>query len=117
LTLYKQTSNSLKQLKRTARKVLMKTQHSDLKAFAIRDAKAEVYNTPFFQKSHGEAERSFMELVKDKNSLVAKYPEDFDLYYLGTYNSISGLIDALETPQHMTKGVSVKLRLEQPSAN
>lgn len=80
-----------------------------LKVFAIRDSKAEVFKTPFFQKSHGEAERTFQELVKDENSLVSKYPEDFDLYHIGEYNDQTGVIDALETPNHMVKAINLKV--------
>jgi hypothetical protein len=76
-----------------------------LKVYSIRDSKGEVFNQPFFQKTHGEAERSFSRLVKDESSTLAAYPEDFDLYYLGEYDDQTGLIDSLDTPQHMIKAV------------
>lgn len=80
----------------------------ELKLFSIRDSKGEVYNTPFFQKSHGEAERSFRELIKDEKSMVSKYPDDFDLYYLGTYDDQTGVIKPTDTPQHLVKAVALK---------
>lgn len=79
-----------------------------LKAFAIRDNKAEYFNTPFFQKSHGEAERSFKQLTNDNQSTVSKYPEDFDLYYVGDYDDNTGTITALETAQHVIKAIHLK---------
>ncbi len=79
-----------------------------LKIFSIRDAKAEVYNTPFYQKTHGEAERNFRTLVTDEKSTISQYPDDFDLYYLGEYNDNSGLTESLQTPQHMLKASAVK---------
>lgn len=79
-----------------------------LKVFSIRDQKAEVFNTPFFQKSIGEAERNFKTLVNDDKSTVSQYPEDFDLYYLGEYNDNLGLITSLDTPQHVIKAVQLK---------
>jgi hypothetical protein len=79
-----------------------------LQVYSIRDAKGEVYNTPFFQKTHGEAERNFRELVSDPKSMVSKYPEDFDLYHLGTYDDQSGLIKPLDTPLHILKAISVQ---------
>lgn len=88
----------------------------ELKAFSIRDQKSEVFNTPFFQKTHGEAERSFRELVQDPKSMVSKYPDDYDLYYLGTYNDQNGLIDPLTTPQHVVKAVQIKAQLQATSA-
>lgn len=74
-----------------------------LKIFTIRDTKGEVYNTPFFQKSHGEAERNFRECTKDEKSMIHKYPDDFDLYFIGTYDDQTGLVSSLDTPQHVLK--------------
>ena len=79
-----------------------------LKVFSIRDAKAEVFNSPFFQKSYGEAERNFRQLVTDEKSMVSKYPEDFDLYYLGDYDDNTGVIEPLDTPKHIMKAVALK---------
>ncbi|AZL82864.1 nonstructural protein [Apis mellifera associated microvirus 23] len=78
-----------------------------LKMFSIRDSKAEVYYSPFFAKSHGEAERNFRELTNDQKSTVSKYPEDFDLYYLGTYDDSTGKLAPVDTPQHLMKAVNV----------
>lgn len=76
-----------------------------LKMYSIRDQKAGVYNTPFFQRTHGEAERTFRDLINDPKSMVYKYPEDYDLYYHGEYDDIAGMISALDTPQHIVKAI------------
>lgn len=76
-----------------------------LKVFSIRDAKAEVFNTPFFQKTHGEAERNFRTIVNDEKSTVNKFPEDFDLYYLGDYDDNTGKMETIDSPQHVIKAV------------
>ena len=83
-----------------------------LKIFAIRDQKAEVYNTPFYQHSHGEAERNFKTLVNDGKSTVSQYPEDFDLYYLGDYDDNTGLVKSLDTPQHIVKAIALKSQVQ-----
>lgn len=80
------------------------------KIFTIRDSKAEVFNTPFYAKTHGEAERSFSQLVRDPKSTVSQFPEDYDLYYLGTYDDQTGKAEWLDTPQHLQKAVSVKVQ-------
>lgn len=85
----------------------------ELKVFSIRDSKAEIYNQPFFNKSHGEAERNFQMLIADEKSMVSKYPEDFDLYFIGTYDDESGKLDPLPTPQHVVKGIALKKPLAQ----
>lgn len=79
----------------------------ELKAFSIRDSKGEIFNSPFFKKTLGEAERDFTELCRDEKSMVQKYPEDFDLYYIGTYDDQTGVFKSLATPQHMIKAVQV----------
>lgn len=78
------------------------------KMFSIRDSKAEIYGNPFFQKSHGEAERNFKTLTNDGLSTVNKYPEDFDLYYLGMYDDQTGKTETLDTPQHVVKATALK---------
>jgi len=78
------------------------------KIYSIRDSKGEVYNQPFFQKTHGEAERNFHTLVNDEKSMVSKYVDDFDLYYLGTYCDQTGRLTSLDTPQHILKAAMCK---------
>jgi hypothetical protein len=79
-----------------------------LKVFSIRDAKAEVYNTPFYKPEFGEAERDFRTAVNDEKTLFNRYPEDFDLYYLGEYNDKDGKVNWEDTPKHMLKAVDVR---------
>lgn len=78
-----------------------------LKIFSIRDAKAMYFNTPYFQKTHGEAERNFQSLVNDEKSTIFQYPDDFDLYYLGEYDDNTGVLESLDTPQHVQKAVNL----------
>jgi len=84
-----------------------------LKMFSIRDQKAETFNSPFFQSTHGEAERAFRTAVHDSKTQLHQYPEDFDLYFLGEYDNQSGVISPLDTPQHMVKAIScIKPQIE-----
>lgn len=85
-----------------------------LQMFSIRDAKGEVFNTPFFQKTFGEAERSFTQLINDGKSLPGQYPDDFDLYYLGDYDDQTGKFAPLDTPQHLVKAVQVLQKKQAP---
>jgi len=77
------------------------------KVFSIRDAKSELFGTPFFNLTHGEAERNFKTLVNDPKSSVNQYPEDFDLYYLGSYDDVSGKMIPNDSPEHLVKAVNV----------
>lgn len=83
-----------------------------LKVYSIRDAKGEVYNTPFFQKTHGEAERSFKQVSNDEKTFIFQYPEDYDLYYLGQFDDQTGVFEPLATPQHMLKAVAVRAQAQ-----
>lgn len=86
-----------------------------LKAFSIRDAKAEVFNTPYFKSTHGEAERDFRTAVNDPKTKLNQYPEDFDLYYLGEYDDQSGNFVSLKTPQHVVKAVLCVNKKREPT--
>jgi hypothetical protein len=78
-----------------------------LKMFSIRDQKCEIFNTPFFQKTHGEAERSFTTAVNDNKTQFNAFPEDYDLYYLGEYDDNLGTFKPVDTPQHVVKAVAL----------
>lgn len=75
--------------------------------YSIKDAKG-AFNMPFYKNYHGEAERDFQTLVNDTKgeNAVNMYPQDFDLYYLGQYDEITGKIIPLDTPQHMHKAIA-----------
>lgn len=79
-----------------------------LKVYSVRDAKSEVYNQPFYKKTHGEAERDFRSLVNDDKSTLNKYPDDFDLYYVADYDDNLGTFKPLDTPQHIIKAAHCK---------
>jgi len=79
-----------------------------LKIFSVRDSKGEIFGQPFFQKTPGEAERSFKMLVNDSQSIPSKYPEDFDLYYIGQFDDQSGKVQPIDTPMHIVKAIALK---------
>lgn len=76
--------------------------------FTIRDSKAGSFGIPFYSPTPGTAERQVRELTNDPQSLVCKYPEDYDLYKIGTYNQLTGKIENLDSPQHICKAISLK---------
>lgn len=86
-----------------------------LNAYSIRDQKAEIFHVPHFKLTHGEAERDFRQLVNDEKSKLNKFPEDYDLYFVGTYDDQTGVFKPLSTPQHVIKAVMC-LAGNQPSA-
>lgn len=79
-----------------------------LRMYSVRDSKGEIFNVPFFKKTHGEAERDFHMLANDEKGLVSKFPDDYDLYFIGSYDDQSGKVEALDTPQHILKAVQAR---------
>jgi len=53
----------------------------------MRDSAADVYGVPMFMSSKGQAIRSFSDEVNrvDASNQLNKHPEDFELFYIGTY--------------------------------
>lgn len=65
----------------------------DWTVFSICDGKAGSWLPPFFARSEGSAIRSLMNALSDVNSDFSKYPEDYTLYRIGTFNDDSGSLD------------------------
>ena len=61
-----------------------------MKAYSIFDKKAGTYSNPVFCVSQGVALRMLMDLVSDQRTSIAKYPSDFALYEVGSFDEVSG---------------------------
>lgn len=70
----------------------------DLKMYAIRDQKLEAFMTPMFFRSNGEAMRAFMDEVARPDSNLNRHPEDYVLYFVGTWADDTGMVLGLDTP-------------------
>lgn len=68
------------------------------KVFSIYDSKAAAYGRPFVDQSNGSAIRSVSEAANDKSTTLGKYPADFTLFELGTFDELSGKFDLLSAP-------------------
>lgn len=60
--------------------------------FAIYDNVAKIFHDPFMSPSKGAAERSFRDSIADPQSVAHRHPEDYDLFFIGTYDTESGSI-------------------------
>ena len=89
------------------------------KVYSVRDKKTEMFNPPFYQATHGEAERSFHRLVNDPKTNINQFPEDYDLYYLGEFDDNKGQLISMDSPVHVVQalqlhtGTEAKARQEQ----
>ncbi len=71
------------------------------KIFSIFDSKAEVFNTPIFLNTEGQALRILDDMVNGGESEISKHPEDYTLFCLGTYDLDSGKVESLDTPKSL----------------
>lgn len=82
------------------------------KIFTVFDHAAEAYLQPFFLDTAGQAIRTFTEAVNDPNHPFGKYPKDYTLFHIGTYDESNGHFDSI-TPQPM--GNALEYQTHQPS--
>lgn len=77
-----------------------------LKMFTVYDSKVNAYLNPIFLRSKGEAIRVFTETVNSSDHMIAKNPEDYTLFELGSWDECSCKFVLNSTP------ISVGLALE-----
>jgi len=80
-----------------------------LQVYSIYDSAVKAYQDPFYMHSEGQAIRAFSDTVNNEKSLVHSHPEDFVLFYLGTYDDQTGKFQppADQTPVSVTTALSV----------
>ena len=61
-----------------------------LNFYCAYDSNAGHFMSPFLMRSDAEAMRSFRTLVNDPATLCGKYPGDFHLYRIGSYDDALG---------------------------
>lgn len=79
-----------------------------LQMYSIYDSKAEIFHPPYFNKTHGEAERTFGQIVNDEKTQIGQFPEDYDLYHVGEYNDGTGQFTLPDSPKHMLKAIALR---------
>jgi len=60
--------------------------------YQIKDVKANVYHTPFFENHVEIAKRSLGITVNNPDSTIFHYPQDFELLLRGQYDDETGAI-------------------------
>ena len=69
--------------------------------FTLRDAKAEAFLDPIFARTRAEAIRSLEGAVNGADSDFQKYPHDFDLFEVGTFDQVTGKLEGHIAPVHV----------------
>ncbi len=82
----------------------------------IYDSKAEAYHTPLFFQSKGQAVRSFSDAVNEptQKSEIARHPEDFTLFIIGTFDERNGKLIAFPQPVSLALGQNLQSEILLP---
>lgn len=79
---------------------------------SILDTAAGAYGRPAYVAAEGVAIRQFQDEVNrasDDNQLY-KHPDDFQLFYFGTFDDNSGVMDLLASPKMIARAKDVMIR-------
>lgn len=80
-----------------------------LEVFCIYDAATGAFMQPFFARSKGEALRSFTELANDPKTSVHKYPSDYTMFLLGSWDDGGGIFDTAP-PERVISALEVQIK-------
>lgn len=68
---------------------------------SVLDIKGGFYSAPFVSYNEDMASREFGAVVRDSNSLMSKFPEDFRLVCLAEFDDVSGRLTVRDNPQFL----------------
>lgn len=83
---------------------------NELQVFAIFDAAINAYVRPMYFQSKGQAIRAFLDEVNRQapDNTMNAHPEDYSLYYLGSWNAETGQHENEKTPQRLALATDAK---------
>ena len=85
-----------------------------LNAYTLHDAKALVYNQPFFAANHPVAIRMVSDIASDTNTSIGRHPRDYTLYRIGTYDDQTGFFQPLEIREHVCDVITLVQPIPTP---
>lgn len=74
------------------------------KMYAIYDKAAEVYNKPFAEGTDQLAIRAFCYAWKPEDSSFEMFSDDYQLYYLGEFDTDAGFFESEDEPRKIFDG-------------
>lgn len=80
----------------------------ELRGYSIYDNQAKYFTPPFFMKNEAEAKRAFGEVANNPQSDACKFPNDFCLYEVGTFDDSTALLTMHPQPSNLGLAASYK---------
>lgn len=72
--------------------------------YAIQDMEAKLFHEPMCFKTDVDAKRFFVTVINDKNTFVAKFPNEHVLVKIGTYDNEAGKLFPMDHPDIIMLG-------------
>lgn len=85
-----------------------KTTQMQIQIFSIYDSKAEAYLPPFYSQNPRTALRQMVAAVTDASHQFCKYPEDYTLFHIGSFDDELGLVQSLGA--NVSLGTALQIR-------
>lgn len=75
--------------------------------YSVRDEKMQNYLSPFVSDGVVPALRSLTLAVNNPDSMFSKFPEDYSLYEIGSFDSATGRLSSHDIPDHVASLTSL----------
>lgn len=69
-----------------------------LRVYSVFDKKLQEFGQLAVSKNDESMRRALYDGVKGSQSMIEKYPHDFDLYCVGEFNNVDGRLRGFENP-------------------
>lgn len=67
----------------------------ELQLYSVYDKKTQVFSPPMTFHNDEHAQRDLRNEITSKGGMLAKYPEDYELYRVGSWNDYNGKLEAV----------------------
>lgn len=71
---------------------------------SVFDKQSRQFSAPFTSFTSGTATRDFARAVRDSKGMVDKFPADYELYYIGSMDTDTGVLFCEAIPELLAKG-------------
>jgi len=77
------------------------------KMYSVYDSKSEIFSSPFTSVNDSTAVRDFSRAVNDEQTDINRFPLDYSLFTLGTFDDTSGVITPASPPAVLVQAASL----------